>query len=69
MEDRAKEIFGNKISKKKYKKGVRNKKKFIKKNGDDSAKFYETTVEDNKYIGDILGVKDIKLKEAMDIVK
>lgn len=66
MADKSKVIFGNEISNKNYKKGIRSKNRFAKKFGDDSAKFYETTVKKNDYIGDMLGVMDVNLGDARD---
>ncbi|WP_187759733.1 DUF6937 domain-containing protein [Thiospirochaeta perfilievii] len=70
--DRSKVIFGNKISNTTYKKAIKNKKKFIKKFGDDSNKNYPIGIRSNPIIGPALGVKEIVLEdngEQIDIDK
>jgi len=57
--EKSKVIFGNVQPGKVYKKAVKSKKKYAKKFGDDSNKNYSARVVENKYIGDILGVKNI----------
>ena len=57
--EKSKVIFGNTQPGKVYKKAVKSKKKYAKKFGDDSNKNYSARVVENKYIGDILGVKNI----------
>lgn len=59
MQDRAKLIFGNQVSKKAYKKAVQSKKKYRKKFGDDSQKDYKVHIVKNPYIGDSLGVQNL----------
>ncbi len=59
--DRAKMIFGNRISERDYEKAVASKKKYIGKFGDDSDLSYPVRVKENAVIGDILGVKDVLL--------
>lgn len=63
MTDRAREIFGNRISRQDYKKARASKEKFIRKYGDDSAYSYPIILQDNPSIGPILGVKDVLLGE------
>ena len=55
-------IFGNEMSKSTVKKALNSKKKYIKKFGDDSNVDYKLAIEDNKYIGDTLGVKNIIIR-------
>lgn len=57
--EKSKVIFGNIQPDSVYRKAVKSKKKYAKKFGDDSDKNYSARVVDNKYIGDILGVKNI----------
>lgn len=57
--DRAKEIFGNVMSTKTYKKACKSKKKYIRKYGDDSKANYGVRLEKNAYIGDSLGVVNV----------
>lgn len=64
MKERSKEIFKNKISSSAYKKAVRSKKKFIRKFSDDSHVDYSLSIQDNKVIGPILGVSDIRVGES-----
>ncbi|MCR5217447.1 MAG: hypothetical protein K6D58_02075, partial [Treponema sp.] len=59
MQDKARLIFGNRIENSAYKKACKSKKKFIKKFGDDSDKDYAVRIQKNKFIGDLLGVKNI----------
>jgi len=54
-------IFGNAIKKSVQKKANRSKEKFARKFGDDSAMDYPVWIEDNPVIGDILGVKNIRV--------
>ncbi len=61
--ERSRDIFGNAMSKKTYSKAVKSKNKYIKKFGDDSNASYPVILEKNKYIGDELGVVDVKLGE------
>lgn len=65
--DRAKQIFGNRISESDYKKACKQKKKYVKKFGDDSDKDYHLSLEDNKSLSD-MGVKNIIMsKDGQDI--
>ncbi len=57
--DKSKIIYGNEIAGRAYKKACRSKKKFQKKYGDDSRADYPVYIQDNPYIGQILGVKNI----------
>jgi hypothetical protein len=59
MKDKSKEIFGNKISDRDYKKALKSKAKYAKKFGDDSSVDYPVKIEKNKYIGDSLGVNNV----------
>ena len=59
--DRARVIFRNEVTKRAYKKSVKGKKKCFKKYGDDSEKELYVAIADNKYIGDSLGVKDVRI--------
>ena len=64
MEDKSKEIFGNLISDRDYKKACNTKKKNIKKYGDDSNVDYNIVISKNEHIGDSLGVYDVLLKDG-----
>ena len=59
MTDRSKVIFGNEISSRDYKKAVKSKNKYAKKFGDDSGADYPVRIEENPYIGESLGVKNV----------
>ncbi|EYE89516.1 hypothetical protein Q428_01615 [Fervidicella metallireducens AeB] len=59
--EKSKFIFGNEVSDKVYKKAVRNKKKYIKKFGDDSNTTYNLTVTENKTLYPFLGIKNIEI--------
>lgn len=63
MKELAKVIFGNEISGRAYQKACRSKRKYAKKFGDDAGADYQITIEKNPYIGDLLGVQDVKLGE------
>lgn len=64
MAERSKNIFGNPMTAKTYRKAVRSKKKYGKKFGDDSNTDYPVTIQKNAYIGDLLGVQNVLLGEA-----
>ena len=57
--ERSEVIFGNEIRKGQVKKARKSREKFRKKFGDDSGTEYGAYIEENPYIGDILGVKNI----------
>ncbi len=57
--ERSKIIFGNVLPEKVIKKANKSKNKYIKKFGDDSKRSYTVAVQENPYIGDLLGVKNI----------
>lgn len=57
--ERSKKIFGNEISNKVYNKAVKEKKKHIKKFGDDSNKVYHLSVEENVTLAPFIGIKNI----------
>lgn len=57
--EKSKEVFGNEIPDKVYKKALKSKERYIKKFGDDSDADYKAVIEENKVIGDLLGVKNI----------
>lgn len=65
MTERSREIFGNAISRRDYQKAVHSKEKYARKFGDDSRELYPVEIEDNPVIGDRLGVKDIRLGQAL----
>lgn len=66
--DMSKVIFGNDISKNVCKKAEKSKRKYIRKFGDDSNEHYHLTVEENKSIGDMIGVKDLVMSsQPLDI--
>ncbi len=64
MEEKSKVIFGNVMPDKVYKKAVKSKNSYIKKFGDDSDVNYVPVIKDNEYIGESLGVKNIRLNEG-----
>lgn len=61
--DRTSKIFENEMSAKVIRKAEKSKEKNRKKYGDDSQVNYPITIEDNAYIGEILGVKNVLLTE------
>jgi hypothetical protein len=62
--DRSKVIFNNEISKKDVRKAAKSKAKYIKKFGDDSNVNYPVRLVKNQYIGDSLGVSDIRIESG-----
>ena len=66
MKDRSKEIFGNEISEKDYKSAVASKEKYARKFGDDSNLPHPAILKENEHIGELLGVKDIRVCEEGD---
>lgn len=58
--DCSKTIFGNTISEADYKKAVAQKKKMIKKFGDDTKKEYHLTAVENKALYPFLGIKNLE---------
>ena len=67
MTDRSKNIFGNVISGKDYKKALKSKAKFIRKFGDDSDKPHPAILVENPTIGPLLGVKDIRIEDGKSV--
>ena len=66
MPDKSSVIFGNTIAPKDYKKAVKSKQKFVRKFGDDSTRDYPAVLVDNSHIGDLLGVRDVRILENGD---
>ncbi len=64
--DRSKLIFRNEISDKDYKKGLKAKKKYIKKFGDDSGKVYHLSSTDNLTLEPFIGIKNIVTSSEYD---
>ena len=64
MTDRSKVIFGNEISARAYRKAVAGKQKYIKKFGDDSQADYPVKLTANATLGEMLGVRDIRVAEG-----
>lgn len=69
MKGKSREIFGNKMPQKVYRKAVKSKKKFQKKFGDDSKVDYPVVLKENAHIGDSLGVVDVLLPEQKEASK
>lgn len=65
MTDRSREIFGNKMSVGVYKKSVKSGKKYVKRFGDDSLMSYPVKLADNPAIGQMLGVREIRLGDPL----
>lgn len=63
MQDKSKVIFNNEIDRKAYRKAINSKKKYARKYGDDSNADYRVTIKKNKYIGDMLGVYDVRVAD------
>ena len=62
MSQRSEEIFGNEMSRKVVRKAERSKENLVKKFGDDSEVDYQAYTEENPYIGELLGVRNIKVE-------
>lgn len=69
MKEKSREIFGNKMPQKVYRKAAKSKKKFQKKFGDDSKVDYPVVLKENAHIGDTLGVVDVLLPEQKEASK
>ncbi|MDD5937090.1 MAG: hypothetical protein PUC65_16245 [Clostridiales bacterium] len=71
--ERTSKIFGNPMTNKTIRKANHSKKKYAKKFGDDSKKCYPMNVVKNPIIGEVLGVKDLRMdgdtSEAFDMEK
>ena len=63
MEDKSREIFGNRIRERDYRKAEASGKRYARKYGDDANASYRTIIRKNRYIGESLGVSDICLPE------
>lgn len=63
--DRSSTIFGNRMKKSTIRKAVRSKNKYQKKFGDDSESCYILKIKKNKELGDLLGLKEIKLSKEI----
>lgn len=63
MGKRSEVIFGNRMSDAVVRKAESSKERYAKKFGDDSEADYRIEVEDNPYIGDTLGVKNIVISD------
>ena len=61
MTDRSEKIFGNPVSRRDYDKAQGSKQKYINRFGDDSGADYPAVLKRNEHIGDILGVRDIRV--------
>ena len=66
MQERSKVIFGNEISNKAYRKALRNKNKYAKKYGDDSAADYPVRLRKNECLYEPLGVEEIRVADGRD---
>ena len=63
MKDKSKNIFGNAMPQRVYRKALKSKRKFSRKFGDDSNADYKVVLKENEHIGDSLGVVDVLLPE------
>ena len=59
MQDKSREIFGNKMEESVVSKARHSKKKFEEKFGDDSHADYQVSYKKNAYIGDLLNVSNV----------
>ena len=64
MEEKSRQIFGNRMPDGVYRKACKSKKKFVKKFGDDSSADYPVQLSENAHIGQELGVVDVLLGDA-----
>ncbi|MDP3305797.1 MAG: hypothetical protein Q8S15_06985 [Erysipelotrichaceae bacterium] len=64
--DRSTKIFGNVISEEVVKKANKSKQKYLKKFGDDSEMIYKLSVEDNKVLFPLLGIKNIVTQQTSE---
>lgn len=66
MTERSKEIFGNPVGEKAYRKAVQSKQKYVRKFGDDSDVSYSVTLQKTPVLGDLLGVQNIRISKNGD---
>ncbi len=59
MTERSKTIFGNEMPESTYRKACKSKAKYARKFGDDSGADYPVRIENNPYIGETLGVRNV----------
>ncbi len=64
MTDRSRVIFGNEMAAKDVRKAAQSKAKFAKKYGDDAQADYPVRIVPNACLGELLGVKDVRLEEG-----
>lgn len=62
--NRSESVYGNIQKPSTVRKAEKSKQKYIKKFGDDTDADYSAEVVENKYIGDILGVKNIEIGKS-----
>lgn len=65
--ERSKQIFGNEMSDRSYRKALRTKEKFARKYGDDGDHIYHLRAESAPAIGPLLGVQNLVLSEESDV--
>jgi len=66
--EQSKYIFGNEVSDKQYRKGLKTKKKFIRRFSDDSLVHYHLATTENPVIGRYLGVKNIVTSQEEEFI-
>ena len=70
MQDKSREIFGNKMEESVVSKARHSKKKFEEKFGDDSHADYQVSYKKNAYIGDLLNVSNVLIDgDDLDITE
>ena len=65
--ERSKQIFGNEMSDRSYRKALRTKERFARKYGDDGDHIYHLRAESAPAIGPLLGVQNLVLSEESDV--
>ncbi|MBO4854298.1 MAG: hypothetical protein J5482_04075 [Oscillospiraceae bacterium] len=68
MKERSKVIFGNELPVRDYQKAVRSKAKYARKFGDDSGEPHGAVVVENPHIGELLGVRDIRVENGTSAI-
>ena len=66
MEDRAREIFGNRISEAAYRSACASKERYVKKFGSDEDASYSTILKNNDVIGPAFGAKEVRLVSSSE---
>ena len=62
--ERSESVYGNTHKASTIRKANRSKEKYIRKFGDDSEANYSAEITENKYVGDLLGIKNVEIGKS-----